>query len=253
MISFGCWNIRGLNRPLKQKEVRQVVSDNKLSLCAILESHVDVSSLFKVCKGVFSNWDWTSNAVKCDKGTRIILGWDPTTFEVMVIDQTDQVMHVQAMFKSDMGRMLCSIVYADKYYIHRRVLWGNLIMHKVFVKDKPWVVMGDCNCALFLEDSSMGSSSTNVGMRDFKACVEKCKIMDVNRTGLHYTWTQKPKKGVGILKKIDRVMSNVEFMATHPNTTTVFQPYRISDHAPCILKFAAMRRVKPKAFKFAKF
>ena len=101
MVSMASWNVRGLNRPLKQKEVRQVVKDNKLSLCAILESHVDVAQLFSICKSVFKNWDWTSNGSHCNKGTRIILGWDPSILDVMVISQSPQVMHVQVIFKCD--------------------------------------------------------------------------------------------------------------------------------------------------------
>nr|XP_043612922.1 uncharacterized protein LOC122584908 [Erigeron canadensis] len=45
------------------------------------------------------------------------------------------------------------------------------------------------------------------------------------------TWTQKPKKGVGLLKKIDRV----------------------SDHSPCVLQLLSISPDQPKPFKFANF
>jgi hypothetical protein len=93
MFSMASWNIRGLNRPLKQKEVRKLVVDNHLSVCAILESHVDVSNLYKVCGTVFKGWDWTSNGACCLKGTRIILGWDASVLDVMVLNQSEQVIH----------------------------------------------------------------------------------------------------------------------------------------------------------------
>lgn len=57
MVSIAAWIIQGLNRPIKQKEVRHMVRSNKLSILAILESHVDVSKLFGVCKSVFKQWD----------------------------------------------------------------------------------------------------------------------------------------------------------------------------------------------------
>nr|GEZ05462.1 hypothetical protein [Tanacetum cinerariifolium] len=37
------------------------------------------------------------------------------------------------------------------------------------------------------------------------------EMLDVQSTGLRYTWTQKPKGGHGILKKLDRIMANLEF------------------------------------------
>ncbi|GKA98105.1 hypothetical protein Tco_0825999 [Tanacetum coccineum] len=72
--SLAAWNIRGLNRTPKQSEVPQVVNENQLSVCAILESHVDLSALSKVCSKVFCSWDWTSNASLCPFGCRIIVG-----------------------------------------------------------------------------------------------------------------------------------------------------------------------------------
>ncbi|GJV80963.1 hypothetical protein Tco_1516833 [Tanacetum coccineum] len=56
--------------------------------------------------------------------------------------------------------------------------------------------------------------------------------MDINSTGLHYTWNQKPRSGGGVLKKLDRIMGNMEFIDTFPWAYGVFQPYRISDHSP---------------------
>ncbi|GKC42509.1 zinc knuckle CX2CX4HX4C containing protein [Tanacetum coccineum] len=66
----------GLNRSPKQKEVRQVVNENNLSVCAILESHVDVATIYDTCKKVCSRWKWTSNGSLCSKGSRIILRWN---------------------------------------------------------------------------------------------------------------------------------------------------------------------------------
>ncbi|GKF00474.1 RNA-directed DNA polymerase, eukaryota, reverse transcriptase zinc-binding domain protein, partial [Tanacetum coccineum] len=72
--------------------------------------------------------------------------------------------------------------------------------------------MGDFNSALFIEDTYYGSSKMNISMREFSECVENVEVADVNSTGLQYTWNQKPKGDFGILKKIDRVMANIEFL-----------------------------------------
>ncbi|GKE82094.1 hypothetical protein Tco_1552094, partial [Tanacetum coccineum] len=74
--------------------------------------------------------------------------------------------------------------------------------------------------------------------------------MDINSSGLHYTWNQKPKSGGGVLKKLDRIMGNLEFNDTFPGACGVFQPYRISDHSPAVLKIPSLMIPKPKPFKF---
>ncbi|GJV06245.1 hypothetical protein Tco_1343901, partial [Tanacetum coccineum] len=64
----------------------------------------------------------------------------------------------------------------------------------------------DFNDALFLEDVAVGASSIDIAMREFKEYVEEIEVMDVQSSGLQFTWTQKPKGKDGALKKIDRIM-----------------------------------------------
>ncbi|GKD23066.1 RNA-directed DNA polymerase, eukaryota, reverse transcriptase zinc-binding domain protein [Tanacetum coccineum] len=185
---------------------------------------------------VCSRWKWTSNGSLCDKGSRIILGWNDDIVDVMVMAQTNQVMHVQVNMRVDNKTLFCSFVYADNYYIDRRVLWNNLVRHAGLMRNRPWVLLGDFNAALNIEDHSSSGYEPNAAMRDFKECVQAIEVVDVNSTGLHYTWNQKPKGSNGTLKKIDRIMGNLQFNDDFPGSFAIFQPYRISDHSPCVLR-----------------
>ncbi|GJV73553.1 hypothetical protein Tco_1493548 [Tanacetum coccineum] len=135
----------------------------------------------------------------------------------------------------------------------RRQLWSDLGMHKYVVWGFPWVLMGNFNVALNLKDSFSGSSTLNSAMYDFKACLNKIEFMDINSTGLHYTWNQKPKGGGGVLKKLDRIIDNIDFIDSFPGAYAIFQPYRISDHSPAVLKLPTLISPKPKPFKFFNF
>ncbi|GKC86534.1 hypothetical protein Tco_1147183 [Tanacetum coccineum] len=90
-------------------------------------------------------------------------------------------------------------------------------------------------------------------MYEFKDCVATIKVMDINQFGLQFTWNQKVKGGSGVLKKLDRVMGNIEFIYAFPRAYAVFQPYRNSDHSPSVLKFPSIVPSKPKPFKFFNF
>ncbi|GJZ66116.1 hypothetical protein Tco_0622812 [Tanacetum coccineum] len=150
-VSIAAWNIRGLNRTPKQSEVRRVVSENQLSACAILESHVDISLLSDVCSRVFKSWEWTSNANLCTKGCRIILGWNIDVVNIMVLSQSNQAMHVKIIHKATSKIMFCSFIYAGNLPAERRLLWAELDLHKHVVRGFPWTLMGDFNVALNLE------------------------------------------------------------------------------------------------------
>ncbi|GJW91293.1 putative gag-pol polyprotein [Tanacetum coccineum] len=80
----------------------------------------------------------------------------------------------------------------------RRQLWESLQMHNHCIHDNPWVLMGDFNASLNLKDTFCSSSAINISMRDFKECVQNIGVMDVNSTGLHYTWNQKRIAETGI-------------------------------------------------------
>ncbi|GJY81165.1 RNA-directed DNA polymerase, eukaryota, reverse transcriptase zinc-binding domain protein [Tanacetum coccineum] len=253
MISIAAWNVRGLNRAPKQSEVRHVVNENQLTVCAILESHVDLSLLSTIRSRVFKTWDWTSNANLCSKGCRIILGWNTDVVNVMVHSQTSQAMHVKIIHKITNDIIFCAFIYAGNLPSERRYFWSDLEFHKNVVRGYPWTLMGDFNVALNLEDYFSGLSCLNSAMNDFKACVNKIEVMDINSTSLHYTWNQKPRSGGGVLKKLDRIMGNLKFIDAFPGAFGVFQSYRLSDHSPVVLKIPTLMINKLKPFKFFNF
>ncbi|GJT37265.1 reverse transcriptase domain, reverse transcriptase zinc-binding domain protein [Tanacetum coccineum] len=90
--------------------------------------------------------------------------------------------------------------------IERRMLWSDLDIHKNVVWGKVWVLLGDFNVALNLEDSFSSSSQLTSHMLEFKDCAY-----------------------------------------------AIFQPYRISDHSPVVLKIPDLVSSKPKPFKFCNF
>ena len=44
-LNFGIWNIRGMGTSEKQKEVLNLIRDEKLKICAILETRLKANKL----------------------------------------------------------------------------------------------------------------------------------------------------------------------------------------------------------------
>ncbi|PWA55379.1 RNA-directed DNA polymerase, eukaryota, Reverse transcriptase zinc-binding domain protein [Artemisia annua] len=162
----------------------------------------------------------------------------------------DQVIHTCIRFKIDKKELFCSFIYAHNRYTQRRPLWRNLIIHKHYVRNRPWCLLGDFNSALNLEDRVEGSSVIDIAMREFKECVEVIEVFDVNRSGLQFTWNQKPRGTDGKLKKIDRIMATLAFTDAFIGAHAIFQPYRISDHSPAIFTIPTSHKFTPRPFKF---
>ncbi|GKC79204.1 sodium/hydrogen exchanger 6 [Tanacetum coccineum] len=95
-----------------------------------------------------------------------------------------------------------------------------------YVQNRPWCLLGDFNASFHIDDKSVGSSYVDTAMRDFQYCVEAIEVADVNFVGLRFTWNQKPGGEDGVLKKIDRIMANLEFnelfnLIAHRTTTLI--------------------------------
>ncbi|GJV16228.1 hypothetical protein Tco_1361551 [Tanacetum coccineum] len=85
-------------------------------------------------------------------------------------------------------------------------------------------------------------------------CVNQLEIKDINCTGSHYTWVQSMQNpSNGILKKINMVMSNVDFIGKYSNTHVGFLPYLSSYHSPIVLVISKVMPQKHRAFMFSKF
>nr|GEU36022.1 hypothetical protein [Tanacetum cinerariifolium] len=99
------------------------------------------------------------------------------------------------------------------------------------------------------EDASAGSSFMDISMREFKECIKEIELIDVPRSGLQFTWNQKPQGSNGILKKLDRVMANVEFSNEFVGNYAVFQPYEVvkegwSDRVCGFYMFRVVKKLK---------
>ncbi|GJW63827.1 hypothetical protein Tco_0115711 [Tanacetum coccineum] len=114
----------------------------------------------------------------------------------------------------------------------------------------PWCLLRDFNDSLFVGDTSTGSLAMDISMREFKECVEEIEVTDVQCIRVQFTWNQKPKGRDGVLKKLDRILANLEFYDGFMGAHAIFKPYRISDHSPSVLNIPTNVKVKSKPFKF---
>nr|GEU86162.1 hypothetical protein [Tanacetum cinerariifolium] len=72
----------------------------------------------------------------------------------------------------------------------------------IIAQDDQVIHTRDFNAALFLDDMVTGSASLDIAMWEFNDCVEDIEVMDVQYSGLKFTWNQKPKGMDGVLKKM---------------------------------------------------
>ncbi|KAG5547462.1 hypothetical protein RHGRI_013228 [Rhododendron griersonianum] len=73
MLKIAAWNIRGLNSPLKQKEIFSFVQSQRLGLCGIVETKVRREHMSSTVSHCFPpNWDHLSNLDGVGSPARIL-------------------------------------------------------------------------------------------------------------------------------------------------------------------------------------
>ncbi|GJV73948.1 RNA-directed DNA polymerase, eukaryota, reverse transcriptase zinc-binding domain protein [Tanacetum coccineum] len=187
-----------MNTSEKQKEVLNLIRSEQLKVCDVLETTLKMKKLHNVCDKMFHGWEWVSNMQECNKGCKIVVGWENNETNVHVLNKTSQ-------------SLLC-----------------------VISSEKPWCIAGDMNVTLHPNEHSCGSSTMTTDMMEFQDCLNEIEVEDICKSSLHFTWTKnlhKTKAGImtGILKKLDRVMSNEDFIKQYPQAHAKFLPYDIQN------------------------
>ncbi|MFS7917032.1 putative RNA-directed DNA polymerase [Helianthus anomalus] len=236
-----------------QNALMQHLAGDRYSICGAIETHLSQSKIAATCQRVFGNWLWESNASVCQNGYRIIVSWDPHSVNLMVVERHPQVLHCFVEPVNGSLGFYCSIFYAHHRMVPRRECWYSLNMHKLAVQDHPWVLLGDFNAIIDPCERSAGSSFINSSMSEARDCFNNIEVEDLCMSGLKFTWNQSPGKPDGLLKKLDRAMSNHSFISTFPLAHAHFLPFLKSDHSPIVISLPEVNNPKPKPFRFPNY
>nr|GEV00594.1 hypothetical protein [Tanacetum cinerariifolium] len=105
---------------------KNVSNDDNFSLCSLLETHVKKKKLVSIYSRVLGRWEWASNNVSSNGGTRIIVGWHPNCVNVMIMKHFAQAIHCFVEPLNGDLSFHCSFVYAHIRTVDRRSPWKSL-------------------------------------------------------------------------------------------------------------------------------
>ncbi|XP_010668194.1 uncharacterized protein LOC104885189 [Beta vulgaris subsp. vulgaris] len=162
---------------------------------------------------------------------------------------TEQMIYGVVVHKSSGVRFCLSLVYGHNDKDKRSALWNDLSKCSSDVRDIPWVVMGDFNNVLNMNET-IGQPILFNEIENFKKCVENCGLADAKMTGPLYTWSNKQHESDYMATKIERVLINDQWELSFPATEATFLPEGSYDHCPCIVKIHPDLNKRIKPFRF---
>ena len=148
------WNIRGLNKPLKQNGILNHVKKNKIVIMGILQTKIRKHRMMEIVRKKFRSWKITDNFHHSLNG-RIMIIWRGDKIDLEIIDSNAQVIHCLAICKSTSVKFYISFVFALNKVVKRRPLWENLCRFSSSI-DLPWLLLGDLMLSSMQRKKPMG-------------------------------------------------------------------------------------------------
>ncbi|XP_019239635.1 PREDICTED: uncharacterized protein LOC109219618 [Nicotiana attenuata] len=109
--------------------------------------------------------------------------------------------------------------------------------------------MGDFNSILSQEDR-VGSKVTYAEIKEFKECVEQCGLHELKSSGCFYTWSNKQEGQDRVLSRIDRVITNNDWVNKLPASEVHYMPAGVYDHSPTMIKWEGTGAPKTRIFRY---
>ncbi|XP_073149181.1 uncharacterized protein [Henckelia pumila] len=243
-MKIACWNVRGLSKPLKQKNAQEVLKKLNFSILGLLEVKIKPNLLDRMMDTKFPGMSFLHNFHLCDN-SRILIMWDPMMVHLDLLDMTDQIIHVTVSCLHTHRIFQASFVYGWNSMVARRPLWDFLLRRGDAI-DLPWIMMGDFNCVRHPYEKMGGFSVAPREMADLRNCIARLELSDANHVGCYFTWFS-----LAVTSKLDRVMVNHHWTESNLDVFVDFvTPGCFPDHSCSVITIFKDHSRRASPFKF---
>ncbi|KAG7594616.1 Zinc finger CCHC-type superfamily [Arabidopsis thaliana x Arabidopsis arenosa] len=208
------------------------------------------AKISKFVNAILPGWLFEENYAFSELGKIWIL-WHPSV-KVVVLFKSLQMVTCEVQFPDNPTWFIVSFVYASNDEAARRSLWTEIVdtASNQAVLGKAWAVLGDFNQILSPSDHSTRTNlNMDIQMRAFSDALLDASLQDLTYRGCSYTWWNK-RSASPVAKKLDRILTNDDWLALFPLSTGFFGAPAFSDHSPSTISLNPSQPRKKKPFKF---
>ncbi|XP_075083356.1 uncharacterized protein LOC142167099 [Nicotiana tabacum] len=217
------WNIRGINKPYKQKELKAFLFKNKITVLGCLETKVKTWNAKKVRIKIGNDWEVFANYTHAPNGKIWIL-WKTQHVKVKVILAGAQLVHCEVRDKHSDVTCCLTFVYGYNTIEKRQEIWTQLRqIHSNMVE--VWLVLGDFNTMISVSDRINGNPISQTEVEDFQKCIADNGLGQLNRKGCQWSWCNKREDADIIYSNIDWALGNSYWFMKYSSIEAVYENY----------------------------
>ncbi|OIT34460.1 hypothetical protein A4A49_66105, partial [Nicotiana attenuata] len=161
----------------------------KVNLVGLLETKIKSNKFENIVNKMFSGWNNINNLGEHYNG-RIWISWRPDYYKIQPKMRTAQVITCEITYVPLKLQFMLSRVYAHNTREERKELWETLVQLSSNCQ-KPWLILGDFNSVLKMEDRMGGNPVAWSEVVDFQNCVDTCGLIELLQQGQKYTWNDR--------------------------------------------------------------
>lgn len=140
----------------------------------------------------------------------ILLLWNSSKFNINVIAKHDRFLHCQLYDLGSKKLFLCNIpLSTGKEY--QLSIWQLLTTLRPST-DEPWLLMGDFNCSLSLQEKLGGIHRTTRYMTQFMHFLNQAQLLSLPCSGNSFTWCNNHQADTRIYERLDRAVVSTSWL-----------------------------------------
>ncbi|XP_026399707.1 uncharacterized protein LOC113295590 [Papaver somniferum] len=215
------WNINGVARTTSHSKLRELIRDFHPEVFGLAVPKVACSANFgrRLISEGYSSFI-INNSANVGIGNLWVCYKDG--LHVSVVNSSKQAITIAV------DGVYISFVHAIYSQTTRRRIWQKLVMQDSIT---PWLVIGDFNCILCLNEKKGGLEIRSSVIDDFSDWMDDNNLFESDSLGSKFTWCNRQSGTRRIISKLDRAIINAAWLAKFENWRCKALPREVSEHS----------------------
>jgi exonuclease III len=252
MMKTISWNIRGLNGRSKQRIIRECIKTEHPDILLLQETKCAGQEADNIFRSSWRDGEFIHlDSVGAAGG--LALMWNPQTVTLLYPFSTRHTLtaYFKSLVSSEEGAI--TNVYGPNS-IHEKENFLQSLQHiQASICTQHWIVGGDFNMILTLEEKSGGLKRLEPDSGRFKALIEQLNLVDMETRNGIFTWSNRRTGNQHVACRLDRFLVTEALLESDQAMEVNIMPKSGSDHWPIEFCLNSGLSPRPKPFRFEKF